>query len=132
MKKIFLRPFDPHYREHSPIEGDPRHIKMSSIAGDLTRAYLDFRHAYAWQQHHYREQRMGSTTLQALDLAAIEITDMLRKATALAPTPEGAAISASVDLKQAEDAPTTYTPYLHYTDYFGDTDTEDSMTTTEQ
>lgn len=130
MKKIFFRPFDPHFREHSPIEGDPRHIKMRSIAGDLTRACLDFMHVYSWQLHHYQEQRMGYTTLQVLDNAAIEIADMLREATALAPTPEGAAISASVDLKLAEDAPTTYTPYLHYTDYFGDTDAEDSMTTT--
>ena len=115
MKKIFSRPFFP---------------RRPSIAGDLTRAYLDFMHVYSWQLHHYQEQRMGYTTLQALDLAAMDIEQAFRRATALAPTPEGAEISASVDLKQAGDTPTTYTPYLHYTDYFGNT--EESINNTEE
>ena len=117
MNKIFPRPLSPHFRE------------LSTIAGDLTRAYLDFMHVYSWQLHHYQEQRMGYTTLQALDLAAMDIEKAFRRATALAPTPEGA-ITASVDLKQADDVPTTYTPYLHYTDHFGNTEDEAQNTDT--
>ena len=100
----YRKPYDPSCRYHSPIVGDPRHVKVSNIAGDITRAYLDFMHAYTWQVHNYQYQQEGSAILASLNHAALDIIDQLKQAAKLAPTPETCKSNTDTDARNTETA----------------------------